>query len=79
MSQLTLFPQPTSGEIYWNAAEDSGSALRQFYSATDGEQRMSAYHSFSKSCQVFAEQSGCSFVEASQKIHNMFNIKTGKH
>lgn len=78
MPQLTLFPQPTSGEIYWNAAEDSGSALRQFYTTSDREERMSAYSQFSKSCQVFAEQSGCSFVEASQKIHNMFNIKAGK-
>lgn len=77
MTQMNLFPTPSNGEIYWNAAEDSGSALRQFYSASDGQERMSAYHKFSKSCQVFAEQSGCSFVEASQKIHNMFNIKTG--
>ena len=77
MPQLTLFPQPTSGEIYWNAAETSGSALRQFYSST-GDERMSAYSQFAKSCEVFAQESGISFLEASQKIHNMFNIKAGK-
>ncbi len=77
MNQLTLFPQPTSGEIYWNAAETSGSALRQFYSS-NGEQRMSAYSQFAKSCEVFAQENGISFLEASQKIHNMFNIKAGK-
>lgn len=76
MNQLTLFPQPTSGEIYWNAAETSGSALRQFYSSA-GEQRMSAYSQFAKSCEVFAQENGISFLEASQKIHNMFNINTG--
>ena len=26
---MNLFPAPCNGEIYWNAAEDSGSALRQ--------------------------------------------------
>ncbi len=77
MTQMNLFPTPSNGEIYWNAAEDSGSALRQFYSATDGEQRIAAYHKFSKSCQVFAEQSGYPFAVAAQKIHNMFNINTG--
>ena len=77
MSQLTLFPSPSNGEIYWNAAESSGSALRQFYTS-NGEQRMAAYSQFAKSCQVFADQNGCSFVEAAQKIHNMFNIKAGK-
>lgn len=75
--QLSLFPTQCSGEIYWNAAEDSGSALRQFYSATDNQDRMSAYHRFSKSCQVFAEQSGYPFAVAAQKIHNMFNINVG--
>ena len=78
MTQLPLFPQQSNGEIYWNAAQTSGSSLREFYASSDMDQRRSAYNRFAQSCQVFADENGCSFVEASQKIHNMFNIKAGK-
>lgn len=74
MTQLPLFPQQSNGDVYWNAAQVSGSSLREFYETHE----YSAYTRFAQSCQVFAEQSGISFVEASQKIHNMFNIKAGK-
>lgn len=71
--QLPLFPQESRGDIYWNAAEASGSALREFYATND----YNAYSRFAKSCQVFANESGYPFVVAAQKIHNMFNINTG--
>ena len=73
MTQLNLFPQEHRGDIYWNAAESSGSALREFYETHD----YNAYTRFAKSCQVFARESGYPFVEAAQRIHNMFNIKAG--
>ena len=59
-----------------NPVQASGSALRQFYSST-GEDRMQAYSQFARSCQQFAENSGISFLEASQRIHSIFNINTG--
>jgi len=71
MTQLTLFPTPCSGEIYWALAEESGSALRSFYTNRDH----SDYTRFAQSCQKFAEHNGFSFVDASNRIHNMFNIK----
>ena len=58
-------------------AEQTGSALRQFY-ATSGEERISAYSQFAQSCQAFAEQNGYSFVQASNIIHSMFNVNGGK-
>lgn len=76
MTQLTLFPTPCSGETYWALAEESGSALRSFYT-TSGDERINAYTRFSRSCSRFAEENGYSFVEAANKIHNMFNINTG--
>lgn len=68
MTQLNLFSNPV---------EASGSALREFYSST-GEQRMSAYSQFTRSCQEYADQNGYSFLDAAQRIHNIFNIKAGK-
>ncbi len=59
-----------------NPVQASGSALREFYSST-GEDRMQAYSQFARSCQQFAENTGISFLEASQRIHSIFNIKTG--
>ena len=59
-----------------NPVQASGSALRQFYSST-GEDRLQAYSDFARSCQQFAENTGISFLEASQRIHNIFNINTG--
>lgn len=72
MTQLTLFPTPCSGETYWSLAEETGSALRSFYTNRDH----SDYTRFAQSCQKFAEHGGYSFVDASNRIHNMFNIKT---
>lgn len=60
-----------------NPVQASGSALREFY-ASSGEQRINAYSEFARSCQQFANNSGISFLEASQRIHNIFNIKAGK-
>ena len=59
-----------------NPVQASGSALRQFYSST-GEDRMQAYSDFARSCQQFAENTGISFIEASQRIHSIYNINTG--
>lgn len=73
MTQLTLFPTPTSNPMFVNHAEESGSALRSFYT-TSGEERMNAYSRFAKSCEQFANENGYSFVEASNKIHSMFNV-----
>lgn len=67
----------TQGEKFWSLAEQSGSALREFY-ASNGDERLTAYTKFAKSCQAFAEQNGYSLVEATNKIHNMFNITGGK-
>ena len=59
-----------------NPVQASGSALREFYSS-NGEQRMKAYSDFARSCQQFADNTGISFIEASQRIHSIFNINTG--
>ncbi len=59
-----------------NPVQASGSALREFYSS-NGEQRMKAYSDFARSCQQFADNTGISFLEASQRIHSIFNINTG--
>ena len=59
-----------------NPVQASGSALRQFYSST-GDERMQAYSDFARSCQQFADNTGISFIEASQRIHSIFNINTG--
>ena len=59
-----------------NPVQASGSALREFYSST-GEDRMRAYSDFARSCQQFADNTGISFIEASQRIHSIFNINTG--
>ena len=77
MTQLPLFPPASQGEVFWSLAEQSGSALREFYS-TSGDERINAYSRFAKSCEQFAQQNGYSFLEASTKIHNMFNINGGK-
>lgn len=76
MNQLTLFPAPTSNPMFVNHAEESGSALRSFYT-TSGDERINAYSRFARSCSRFADENGYSFLEASAKIHNMFNINTG--
>lgn len=55
----------------------SGSALREFYSS-NGEERISAYSRFAKSCQQFADMHGYSFLDASQRIHSIYNIRGGK-
>ena len=60
-----------------NPVQASGSALRQFYSST-GEDRLQAYSDVARSCQQFADNSGISFLEASQRIHSIYNIKSGK-
>ena len=92
MTQMNLFPdtqvqQMSEGELlyswnhalsskhdrYWHSAIQSGSALREFYETHDHN----AYTRFAQSCQVFARESGYPFVEAAQRIHNMFNIKAG--
>ncbi len=72
MTQLSLFPMPCDGEKYWTLAEETGSALRAFYTNRD----YSDYSRFAKSCQNFAQHAGYSFVDASTRVHNMFNIKT---
>ena len=77
MTQLPLFPPASQGEVFWGLAEQSGSALREFYS-TSGDERINAYSRFAKSCEQFAQQNGYSFLEASSKIHSMFNINGGK-
>ncbi len=58
-------------------AEQSVSALRDFYES-DGDDRINAYGRFARSCSQFANENGYSFLEASTKIHNMFNINGGK-
>jgi hypothetical protein len=75
MTQLPLFAPASQGEVFWGLAEQSGSALREFYTSS-GDERINAYSRFAKSCNQFAQQNGYSFLEASTKIHNMFNIKT---
>ena len=60
-----------------NPVQASGSALREFYSST-GDERLQAYSDFARSCQQFADNSGISFLEASQRIHSIYNIKAGK-
>jgi len=57
-----------------NHVELSGSALRQFYGSNSNEDRMSAYSRFAQSCQVVADQTGMSFLEASQFIHRAYNL-----
>jgi len=77
MTQLPLFPPASQGEVFWGLAEQSGSALREFYTSS-GDERINAYSRFAKSCEQFAQQNGYSFLEASSKIHSMFNINGGK-
>lgn len=60
-----------------NPVQASGSALREFYSST-GDERLQAYSDFARSCQQFADNTGISFLEASQRIHSIYNIKAGK-
>jgi hypothetical protein len=60
-----------NGDTYWALAEESGSALRSFYM----NRQHADYTLFAQSCQKFAEYGGYSFVDASRRIHNMFNIK----
>ena len=66
----------TQGEKFWSLAEQSGSALREFYTSS-GDERINAYSRFARSCSQFASENGYSFLEASAKIHSMFNINTG--
>ena len=77
MTQLPLFAPASQGEVFWGLAEQSGSALREFYTSS-GDERINAYSRFAKSCEQFAQQNGYSFLEAAGKIHNMFNINGGK-
>lgn len=69
MNQLNLF-QEVDGQRYWDLAERTGSALQEFYNTREN----SAYTEFAQSCQKFAEETGISFIHASNKIHIMFNI-----
>lgn len=62
---------------FTSLAEQTGSALREFYES-DGDNRINAYGRFADSCSQFARQNGYSFLEASSKIHSMFNINGGK-
>ena len=76
MTQTNLFQQQIESRFDVNWV-NAGWALRQFYAATDNAHRLQFYSQFVKYCDVVAHQDGISFVEAAQRIHNMFNINVG--
>lgn len=60
-----------------NTAESAVSALRQFYGSPLNGDRIDAYSRFGRACQEWADENGISFLEASQRIHNIYNTNTG--
>lgn len=74
MSIFDQYVQSVDGEKYWTLAEQSGSALREFYNT----QSHDAYTTFALSCQEWAELRDISYLEASNKIHAMFGINASQ-
>jgi len=71
--QVSMFHEyvwSVDGEKYWSLAEQSGSAHREFYTNHNHE----AYTRFAQSCQEWADLRDIPYLEASNKIHAMFNI-----
>ena len=60
-----------------NTTDSAVSALRQFYASPLNGERIDAYSRFGRACQEWADQNGISFLEASQRIHNIYNTNTG--
>jgi hypothetical protein len=60
-----------------NMTESAVSALRQFYASPLNGERVDAYSRFGRACQEWADENGISFLEASQRIHNIYNLNKG--